>query len=488
MIKIANGLKIEAEAAGAFFREMTETEMETTIRELNELGVNTLNIEKQLAEQKVATSEKAVIGIKNEKLLREDLADFDKTSRDLLREKADEQLRLNNIYGSQEQIQSTINNLTTSIALNSTATQQNNWQSNKALVASQKSARDLLENELKRIKAIDSELAANEISRLLAKEELSFHEKLILSKLQLKKIEEEIANLAKPEEEMKRTLTQINLDMKQLKASEALLVLNKELSSVESQRNILAQLKADLDEKIASDLIDAAGLKEDELNIKKLEMSIDNEVFENKMKLASMTIDSMEQVTSALASNLDRRQAEELKAFKAEAGFKNASDAGQLRMEENFNKEWNKKRKKLFYAEQTAAVANIAINTAKGIAHETGKTGIFGLTVLGSAILASGALQTALVLAQKPPEYEYGGMVGGQRHSAGGTLIEAEQGEFVMNRNAVDSIGVGALNAMNQSGAGVTVNISGNVLTQDFVEGELAESIQEAVRKGVSFA
>ena len=57
-----------------------------------------------------------------------------------------------------------------------------------------------------------------------------------------------------------------------------------------------------------------------------------------------------------------------------------------------------------------------------------------------------------------------------------------------MNRNAVDSIGVGALNAMNQGSGGVTVNVSGNVLTQDFVEGELAESIQEAVRKGVSFA
>ena len=35
---------------------------------------------------------------------------------------------------------------------------------------------------------------------------------------------------------------------------------------------------------------------------------------------------------------------------------------------------------------------------------------------------------------------------------------------------------------MNQSGVGasINVNVSGNVLTQDFVEGELAESIKEA--------
>jgi TP901 family phage tail tape measure protein len=36
-------------------------------------------------------------------------------------------------------------------------------------------------------------------------------------------------------------------------------------------------------------------------------------------------------------------------------------------------------------------------------------------------------------------------------------------------------------------GGGVTINISGNVMSQDYVEGELAESIKEAVRKGSDF-
>ena len=85
---------------------------------------------------------------------------------------------------------------------------------------------------------------------------------------------------------------------------------------------------------------------------------------------------------------------------------------------------------------------------------------------------------------------EQGGLVGGQRHSYGGTLIEAEQGEFVMSRAAVNSIGLEALNQMNSgiSGSGtINVNISGNVMTQDFVEGQLAESIKEAVRRGSDF-
>ena len=68
-------------------------------------------------------------------------------------------------------------------------------------------------------------------------------------------------------------------------------------------------------------------------------------------------------------------------------------------------------------------------------------------------------------------------------------MIEAEQGEFVMSRSAVHSVGIENLNRMNEGagGSAVTVNVSGNVLSQDFVEGELAENIKEAVRRGTDF-
>ena len=86
-------------------------------------------------------------------------------------------------------------------------------------------------------------------------------------------------------------------------------------------------------------------------------------------------------------------------------------------------------------------------------------------------------------------KFEHGGLIGGRRHSQGGTMIEAEQGEFVMSRSAVQSVGIENLNAMNAGGGGgsVTVNVSGNVLSQDFVEGELAENIKEAIRRGTDF-
>ena len=84
-------------------------------------------------------------------------------------------------------------------------------------------------------------------------------------------------------------------------------------------------------------------------------------------------------------------------------------------------------------------------------------------------------------------KFEQGGYIGGQRHSQGGTIIEAERGEFVMNRNAVDSIGVWNIDAMNAGGGGSSIVINNPIISSEFVESELPELIAEAVRKGADF-
>ena len=115
-------------------------------------------------------------------------------------------------------------------------------------------------------------------------------------------------------------------------------------------------------------------------------------------------------------------------------------------------------------AAMAAALGSVLTSSSTDVSNSVGGGGIYG-------------------------SYEHGGYVGGNRHSQGGTIIEAERGEFVMSRNAVESIGLETLNQMNQGGGGgnINVSVSGNVLTQDFVEGELAESIKEAVRRGSDF-
>lgn len=87
-----------------------------------------------------------------------------------------------------------------------------------------------------------------------------------------------------------------------------------------------------------------------------------------------------------------------------------------------------------FELQKNASLIQATIATAQGVA--TALTGD-PYTVAARVALAAaiGAAQIALIASQPTPKFEKGGKVGGKRHSAGGTLIEAEQGEFVTRRD-----------------------------------------------------
>ena len=102
-------------------------------------------------------------------------------------------------------------------------------------------------------------------------------------------------------------------------------------------------------------------------------------------------------------------------------------------------------------------------------------------------IIAGLTFLSATKMAKDSLKYEQGGLVGGRRHAQGGTMIEAEQGEFVMSRDAVDSIGVNNLQAMNSGRGGASIVINNPIISSEFVESELPELISEAVRKGADF-
>ena len=148
------------------------------------------------------------------------------------------------------------------------------------------------------------------------------------------------------------------------------------------------------------------------------------------------------------------------------------------------------------YAEQTkkhkekmrdVKVAEAISNTALGITAAWDEP--FPLNAaLVALIAASGALQIQTIKGQK---FKYGGMVGGKRHSQGGTLIEAERGEFVMSRDAVEAVGIENLNRMNTGlggGGGATIVINNPVLGKDMIEDEIVPQIKEALRRGGSIA
>ena len=82
--------------------------------------------------------------------------------------------------------------------------------------------------------------------------------------------------------------------------------------------------------------------------------------------------------------------------------------------------------------DKALAIFDIGVNTAKGIISALGLTP--PNPVLAALIAVTGAAQLAAVIAKPIPKFERGGLIGGKLHSQGGTLIEAEQGEYMVNR------------------------------------------------------
>jgi hypothetical protein len=128
------------------------------------------------------------------------------------------------------------------------------------------------------------------------------------------------------------------------------------------------------------------------------------------------------------------------------------------------------------------ALAGAFIDMYAGMNKAFQQEGALGF-LTGTAIFAQGMANIAQIQAQK---FQEGGLVGGKLHSQGGTMIEAEKGEFVMSRNAVQSIGTETLNQMNQTGnAGVTVNISAPLVDETVVD-SIIPAIEKAQRMNLA--
>ena len=181
---------------------------------------------------------------------------------------------------------------------------------------------------------------------------------------------------------------------------------------------------------------------------------------------------------------------EEIKALKSSRKFQRMSAEAQLKEEQKVRDELEKQNRKAKKKANKLKAAEFRINQIIKIREaimntQTAVTAALDKPWLVALIAAQGAAAVATIAAQKPPRMERGGYIGGRRHSQGGTLIEAERGEFIMSRNAVESVGLEAMNRINQGGGGaINVNFTGNVLSSDFIEEEAIPQIRDAIRRG----
>jgi hypothetical protein len=84
--------------------------------------------------------------------------------------------------------------------------------------------------------------------------------------------------------------------------------------------------------------------------------------------------------------------------------------------------------------DKALAIFNIGVSTAEAIIKFLANPGGTAGVALSIAAGIAGAAQLAAVAAKPIPKFERGGVVGGRLHSSGGTMVEAERDEYIVNR------------------------------------------------------
>ena len=209
------------------------------------------------------------------------------------------------------------------------------------------------------------------------------------------------------------------------------------------------------------------------------------------MEFTNAQMEQRKESHEAELAIINEQEQRELERIRNTTAYKLASDKLKEKMEKkivdahekrenDLKKKTNERIKEQFRIQQALNIAQSVMNTAEAY------TKALPNVPLSIAVAALGAIQVGMIAAQNPPTMRYGGIIGGEPHSRGGTTINAERGEFVMRREAVNAIGIENLNRMNQGGATSNVNIvfEGNVLSKDFIEDEAIPQIKEAIRRG----
>jgi len=250
----------------------------------------------------------------------------------------------------------------------------------------------------------------------------------------------------------------------------ALLMLTDELQNLEEtgaqnrlqERKELAALDAEIQKKKLEDIDKRAKAEKDAQDdiIRSQQDAINRvaDVGSNFVNVITALSDLMsvahEQQIEQFRTRADDEQAAIDKMVKD--GVISAQQAAEHKasIEKGYQAQVQELKMKEFKLGQTAAIADIAFSTAKAVAQALALPPVArGATI--AAVLAASGLQTAAVMAQSPPKFDVGGMVGSSTDSAP-DVVQANllSGEAVLDRSTVSSLGgaEGVRRLQNQTG------------------------------------
>ena len=202
-------------------------------------------------------------------------------------------------------------------------------------------------------------------------------------------------------------------------------------------------------------------------------------------EIASAFVSAQMEASAARIQSLQESAQADITAFKQTERYNKLSEKQKKSFEDEKLKETNKAIIKEFENNQKSQRAGVVLNTAAAIMNAMANIPAPYNIPMAAIAGVMGALQLETINSQSAPTMALGGLIGGKLHSQGGTMINAERGEYVMSRDAVDAVGVETMNRINQGGgSAINVSFTGNVMSDEFLESEAIPKIKEAIRRG----
>jgi hypothetical protein len=130
--------------------------------------------------------------------------------------------------------------------------------------------------------------------------------------------------------------------------------------------------------------------------------------------------------------DIEATSAAELEAINASSDLERDKERSRAALAKRTAQSIAAEKTKQARQDKALALFEIGVNTAKGVISALSLTP--PNPILAAFIAAAGLAQAAAVAAKPIPKFAKGGLIGGRLHSQGGTLIEAEQGEYMVNR------------------------------------------------------
>jgi hypothetical protein len=223
----------------------------------------------------------------------------------------------------------------------------------------------------------------------------------------------------------------------------------------------------------AAALKELLGIREDSVQAIMTEEELEQVQFENKLarieelKKASGDMQAAEMAAVAVRdefeqashkrrlSEIQKQQEKELAFISTMSSSATATANAIESVLVDTGKITEEQTKKLHFMKQTAALSDIAVNTAVAITKALATLGPIGGPLAAAGITASGLAQSAAVIAQPVPTFDMGGMIGNMdRLRPGETFIRAQRGEAVLDEQTVNRLGgEQGVNALQRGGS-----------------------------------